>query len=396
MTGLTPLPTPPTSSDPASFSSRADAFLLAMQNMVVEINAGAISMAGGTLTTNLGILPGLVGAPGLFISADTNTGLWAPAADTLAWVCGGVEIFRSTNALVTVAQPMTTGKIGINMTPTNDLDITHNQNAQSIMSLLNNNAGGAAQAILALKNGTETLNIGQLGHSWTPSGAFAAGYGYINATTGLLLNAGTGNPIVLAINSAEAGRINSSKQLLMGTTTPTAAAATSNIQGLGAIFALGAGSGVCWEDRSLTVSSAANWYAWYATGGTSFIYNGTSNIASINGTSGAYTALSDTNKKRDFEPSQIGLTEILALKPMLYRIEGDSDDGEKHLWFLAQDVKPIIPQAYVEHVAPSFNSGEINDTFIGLNEKPIIAALVKAVQEMHCTFNSRLNSLEAR
>ena len=58
----------------------------------------------------------------------------------------------------------------------------------------------------------------------------------------------------------------------------------------------------------------------------------------------------------------------------------EEDTSEKHLGFIAQEVKEFIPQAYTESLI-----GE--ETFIGLTEMPIIATLVKAIQEL----NERLN-----
>jgi hypothetical protein len=93
--------------------------------------------------------------------------------------------------------------------------------------------------------------------------------------------------------------------------------------------------------------------------------------ATIGAFSGVYTPLSDVNKKKDFEDSTIGLDAIMNLKPTLYRFKDDEDnESEKDLGFIAQEVKKFIPQAYKE-------SGD----FIGLNFNPIVAALVKAVQE---------------
>jgi hypothetical protein len=100
-----------------------------------------------------------------------------------------------------------------------------------------------------------------------------------------------------------------------------------------------------------------------------------SNLGVFDGTSGTYTAMSDINKKKDFEDSEIGLKEVMGLKPKLYRMKTHSEDSDKLLGFLAQEVKEFIPQAYVE-------SGADDNKFIGLTEMPIIAALTKAIQEL--------------
>lgn len=103
-----------------------------------------------------------------------------------------------------------------------------------------------------------------------------------------------------------------------------------------------------------------------------FNYNGSwGAIGSFSPITGVYTPLSDINKKKDFENSTIGLNEILGLKPTLYRMKNE-DNTEKHLGFLAQEVKEFIPQAYSE-------TGDL----IGINEMPIIAALVKSIQQLN-------------
>lgn len=92
----------------------------------------------------------------------------------------------------------------------------------------------------------------------------------------------------------------------------------------------------------------------------------------FNAFSGVYTATSDINIKKDFEESTIGLDAIMGLKPTLFKYKDDpNQESEKDLGFIAQEVKEFIPQAYHE-----------SGSFIGLKDRPIIAALVKAIQEL--------------
>jgi hypothetical protein len=101
---------------------------------------------------------------------------------------------------------------------------------------------------------------------------------------------------------------------------------------------------------------------------------GISNVGTYDMSTGVYTALSDINKKKDFEESTIGLKEVLSLKPTLYRMKSKNESVAKELGFIAQEVKMFIPQAYVE-------TGYDENKFIGLNFNAIVAALVKAIQE---------------
>ena len=69
---------------------------------------GGNGSAGQVLTTNgsgtlswtsdVMLNAGSASAPSLYFSGDTNTGMWSPSADTIAWSTGGSERVRITNA----------------------------------------------------------------------------------------------------------------------------------------------------------------------------------------------------------------------------------------------------------------------------------------------------------
>jgi hypothetical protein len=152
----------------------------------------------------------------------------------------------------------------------------------------------------------------------------------------------------------------------------------------GIIYSSGAGAGLAFKRRDATVY----WYL-YATGGAMYVENTNSGVVgNFNQASGIYTATSDINKKKDFEQSVIGLDAILGLKPTLYRMKSEDETSDKHLGFIAQEVKEFIPQAYSESV-----NGD--DTFIGLTEMPIIAALVKAIKELNTKLDAATAEIEA-
>jgi hypothetical protein len=171
--------------------------------------------------------------------------------------------------------------------------------------------------------------------------------------------------------------ITSVGNVLINRTTLSAASLSANgtLQVNNEFISTGSNAGLFWENRSGGVTVTSNWYGWYTLGGVIYLYNGGANIASVNSSTGTYTALSDVNKKKDFEQSNIGLNEVLQLKPTLYRMKTDNDSSSKELGFIAQEVKELIPQAYSE-------TGEGDDKFIGLNQMPLIAALTKAIQEL--------------
>ena len=187
-------------------------------------------------------------------------------------------------------------------------------------------------------------------------------------------------------------RLDSSGRLLVGTSSGTSVGITVGSQYGGINFPGGGGSWANWGG-SYGMFPYAGVGLGIATGAAIGFVNGAgSNIASIDGTTGVYTPLSDARKKKDFEDSSIGLAEVLQLKPKLYRMLGGANDAPKELGFIAQEVKLLIPQAYVE------NKITDEDTFIGLQDRPIVAALVKGMQEQQeliIALEDRLSALEA-
>jgi len=107
-----------------------------------------------------------------------------------------------------------------------------------------------------------------------------------------------------------------------------------------------------------------------------------------------WVAFSDGRLKENQKKSPYGLDEVLALQPKEYdRRSGSFDDkgnvvledNARHMvGFVAQDVMKVIPEA-VKPIDESKN-------FYSLNTDPIIAALVKAVQEL----SAKVDKLEKR
>jgi Chaperone of endosialidase len=217
------------------------------------------------------------------------------------------------------------------------------------------------------------------GSTFTPSGLNAIpnyGTGYITSTS-QVATSGFGG-LIFYTNQAERARIDSSGNLLVGATTQTAGFTSSIVVG-------GKASPIIkWQ-------STTGPHAWdlYSNGGANFYFAyDSTDKANINSSTGVYTALSDVNKKKDFEPSNVGLAEVLQLQPKLFRMLDDADDAQKSLGFIAQEVQPLIPQAYVAQEGAS-------GTFIGLQDRPIIAALTKAIQEQQAIIQAQAADIAA-
>jgi len=190
---------------------------------------------------------------------------------------------------------------------------------------------------------------------------------YINLTSGVARLASGSGVLALGTGNTERMRISTGGNILINTTSDTGERFKVN----GQVASYGSSALLQVQARD-----ASTIYAWYADNNTNLYFFNTGNgiTGQFTRTTGVYTALSDINKKKDFEDSKIGLNAIMGLKPTLFRMKEDNESIDKTLGFIAQQVKEFIPQAYVE-------SGEGDDKFIGLQDRPIIAALVKAIQE---------------
>jgi hypothetical protein len=292
---------------------------------------------------------------------DANTGIFFPAADTIAFSEGGAEAARFDSS----------GNLGIGTTsPTEKLHVA------GALRVTGAQTTAGTGVYLDYSSGIGGVNV------YGPDASTQGIWRVYTATS----NGGTGS---------EKARITSGGNLLVNTTSLTSAGINTlgTIQVVNEVISRGSNGGIFWENRSGGVTSNSNWYGWYNTGGTNFIFNGASNIASINSTTGAYTALSDRNKKKDFETSTVGLAEVMLLKPTLFRMLEDSEDAPKQLGFIAQDVQDVVPQAYVEQ--SMIDAVGKQATYIGLNDRPIIAALTKAIQEQQAIIESLKARLDA-
>jgi hypothetical protein len=300
-----------------------------------SVTAGDIFSTDGTRINFFGVGTGAnVG----YVGMTTN--------HSLAFLTNNTEKMRITSA----------GNVGIGTTaPVSALHVYANLSANPITF----EGNGSSNAWVRWKAGAST-STWQLGAS---SGAFIFYDEYVDA---------------------ERMRITSGGTLLVNQTSLSSAMAGAKMQVATDLLLTGSVAGVFFENRSGGVTSNSNWYGWYATSSTVYLYNGSANIASINTSSGAYTALSDINKKKDFEDSSIGLNAIMGLKPKLYRMKDQDESSSKQLGFIAQEVKDYIPQAYIQ------TKGEKED-FIGLDDRPIIATLVKAIQEQQAQIEELKN-----
>ena len=194
-----------------------------------------------------------------------------------------------------------------------------------------------------------------------------------SATDQFIVSGGTGSQI-LYVNGAERVRIDSSGNLLVGTTAQGGSAlitARSGANRSAAFFdvnvAGSSGMPAVYIQKFTNDSSTAQVFAQFA------VNNGSNGGGQINGngsSAAAFGSFSDFRLKENIESLPPQLSNILALRP----VEFDYKDGSGHqIGFIAQEMQEV----YSDVVAPQAN-GMLMITGWSKTE----ARLVKAIQEL--------------
>ncbi len=163
-------------------------------------DGGSATFSSITVTGVSTFSAGTVSAPSITTSGDTNTGIFFPAADTIAFTEGGAEAMRIDSS----------GNVGIGTSsPSQRLDVAGSTSGGYVVQILRNtNSGGYAQQIFQIGSANGTANI-----AYAPSIFFALGPSANDTTT----------PIVFQNNNAtERMRIDSTGNVGIGTSSPAA------------------------------------------------------------------------------------------------------------------------------------------------------------------------------
>jgi hypothetical protein len=297
---------------------------------------------------------GTVSAPSITTSGDTNTGIFFPAADTIAFTEGGTESMRITSS----------GDVCIGTTTANaKLEVVGGQFRVA-------NTSTAALCIISTDS-TSTNGI-------TIESSYYGGAGY--------------GPMKFNAGGSERMRINSSGNLLVGTTAETPGYGNTNTgQQLGgssaSTFSRGATDWVIVCNQN-TVDGSTYYQMQFRVSDVS--------KGSITSTSSAtaYNTSSDYRLKENIAPMTGALSTIKALKPVTYNWKVDGANGQG---FIAHELQAVVPECVTGEKDAINADGTIKPQ--QMDTSFLVATLTAAIQEQQAlieNLTTRLNALEGK
>jgi hypothetical protein len=323
---------------------------------------------------------GTAALPVITTTGDTNTGIFFPAADTIAFSEGGVESMRIDSA----------GNVGIGTS-----------SPQQKLHIYNGASGGTRTA------GVNTIIM---------EGSIAVGLQFLSPNTtdqfiffgdpqssqaGRIVYEHASNAMAFNTNATERARIDSSGNLLVGTPAAT-------------------GGRIVSEANSFNESGADNWkkgafngrgsfggpLSFVNTGGDSdgfcFYLTGTPSQLNIRfganagalsagvymtSTATSWTAQSDERLKNITGTITDAVQSVKSLRPVRYTLKADQDKTHR-VGLIAQDVQKVLPE-----VVDTDANG-----YLGVRYSELVPLLVSAIQEQQAlitTLTDRITALEA-
>jgi hypothetical protein len=294
---------------------------------------------------------------------DTNTGIFFPAADTIAFAEGGAEVARiDSNGNLGIGTSSPSFKLQVNSVTTNGTSL---QAGPCTLS------GFSSQGFFA---GAATLSSGG---TWTATNTASAQIGILGSGA-MTFSTNDSLTVGNTFTPTERMRIDSSGDLLVGVTSGDGRIRMKQSADAhtGTFVIENFGNTNTW---SFLIGSDNNFYVGY---------NGSSR-GQFNNSSGAYTALSDQRLKKNIASVSYGLDSVMSLNPVEYNMVDELDESQKHLGFIAQEASQVLPSTV----------SEFPDGTLGMDRTEIIPVLVKAIQEQQAIITdlkSRIEALEAK
>ena len=404
-------------------------------NGVAYLNGSKVLTTGSALTfdgSQFDIPAGTAAAPSLSTPADVNTGLYFPAADTIGLSTNGTERVRldsSGNLGIGTSSPTykveaigsspaffgessTNGtQVGYRATmPSNSTNCFVGWVSDAVAGLNGDlalcprtSAGGRILFFTGSTTPSERMRLDSSGNVGIGTSSPFADTGYrsidirgsstgaqinlgttatrvgqitCDTTNGITFNTATPTPLRFFTDGNERARIDSSGNLLVGTTSAIDSARLSVRTAGGTVI-------------SSQVAANSN-YVLAAVNASGSVVGGV--IANASSTS--FPTSSDYRLKENIAPMTGALAKVQQLKPVTYtwKATGEADEG-----FIAHELAEVCPSAVVGEKDAVDADG--NPKYQGIDTSFLVATLTAALQESHGLIKdlqARVDALEAK
>ena len=315
-------------------------------------------IADGTITTadlasglTVNFADGSASTPSITNDGDTNTGIFFPAADTIAFAEGGVESMRIDSS----------GNVGIG--------------TSSILAKTQIQVGDVMPAGSGNMNTGVVIQQSGVGQALNFGSSSTNGYSWINSAYSN--NSGIAAPLVLMTGATERMRIDSSGRVQIGTTNTNPSISNN----FGVVIGSG-GDGNAYAgviQASSNGSSALILNRGGDNGNTVAFFRSGTNVGTISVTtsSTSYNTSSDYRLKENIAPMTGALAVVGQLKPCTYTWKTDGSQGQG---FIAHELQEVVPECVTGEKDAVNEDGSIKAQ--GIDTSFLVATLTAAIQEL--------------
>jgi hypothetical protein len=308
---------------------------------------------------------------------DANTGIFFPAADTIAFSEGGTESARFDSA----------GNLGVGTTnPTAKLDVAGGGSTGGVMRLTNTNTGATDNDIIGgveyYSLDGDRVSFGTQLASYVRSIQSGDVFGRSSA-----LVFGT-NAVNTAV--AERMRIDSSGNLLIGATSRGNAERLSIVGNAGGSIIIRMQRPG--EPNAYIGTDGVNLFSVFDSG----INMRFAVLAagSCQNTTGSYGAFSDAKLKENIVDASPKLEKVMQLQVKNFNLK--TDPNLKQIGFIAQELQQVFP-SLIEETPDRDESGEkTGEVTLGIKTTVLIPILVKAIQEQQAMITELKATVDAQ
>jgi hypothetical protein len=300
------------------------------------------SLASNTIQVSTG---GSASAPAISKSDDTNTGMFFPAADTIAFTEGGTEAMRLTSA----------GDVGIGSTSINNNKLlvkAAHVGGRSAVAIQTDQSATGSPVYLGFYNSSDT-RIGLIG---------------CDTATNMQITAIENVPIIFYTNNLERMRINSGGEVAFNAPSFTTSANMLSIVAGRILLNKSDDWGI---EMSGATTTRIRFYSSAGGQGTSV------GSITVNTSNTSYNTSSDYRLKENIAPMTGALAKVTQLKPCswTWKLDGSAGQG-----FIAHELQAIIPDAV---------TGEKDgEQMQGVDTSYLVATLTAAIQELKAEFDA--------